>query len=291
MGAQRRVALAGAALLGLLGACTATDDTVSAPPPPRTSSVSRVPNTTPFAAPGTVTPSTATSPSSTSGAAMPRSITVVMNGDMLLHEGLWQTARTDAEATGRGTMDFRRVLADLRPVVRSADLAICHLETPLAPRGGPYSGYPVFSVPPQILPALKWDGYDACTTASNHSLDDGFSGIRRTLGDFDRVGLAHFGTATTRKASRTPLILDVSGVRVGLIAATYGTNGIPIPSAEPWSVPIIDPARIEQLAAKAKRRGADIVIVARHGGLEYDHAPTQDQLGVADTLTKDPTST
>jgi poly-gamma-glutamate synthesis protein (capsule biosynthesis protein) len=185
-------------------------------------------------------------------------------------------------------MDFRPVLADMRPVVRSADLAICHLETPLAPRGGPYSGYPVFSVPPQILPALEWEGYDACTTASNHSLDDGFSGIQRTLGDFDRVGLAHFGTATTRKASRAPLILDVLGVRVGLIAATYGTNGIPIPSAEPWSVPIIDPARIEQMAAKAKRRGADIVIVALHWGLEYDHAPIQDQLDVADTLTKDP---
>jgi hypothetical protein len=86
---------------------------------------------------------------------VPRSITVVTNGDMLLHEGLWQTARRDAERTGRGTMDFRPVLADMRPVVRSADLAICHLETPLARRGGPYSGYPVFSVPPQILPALK----------------------------------------------------------------------------------------------------------------------------------------
>jgi hypothetical protein len=138
MSAQRRVALAGAALLGLLGACRATDDTASAPPPPRTSSASRVPNTTPIATPGTVRPSTATSPSSTSGAATPRSITVVMNGDMLLQEGLWQTARTDAERTGRGTMDFRPVLADLRPVVRSADLAVCHLETPLAPRGGPY---------------------------------------------------------------------------------------------------------------------------------------------------------
>jgi hypothetical protein len=287
MGAQRWAALAGAALLALLGACTATDDTVSAPPPPRTSSAPRASSTTPDTTPSTVTAGPTTSRAATSSPARPRSITVVMNGDMLLHEGLWQTARTDAERTGRGTMDFRPVLADMRPVVRSADLAICHLETPLAPRDGPYSGYPVFSVPPQILPALKWEGYDACTTASNHSLDDGFTGIQRTLGDFDRVGLAHFGTATTRKASRTPLILDVSGVRVGLIAATYGTNGIPIPSAEPWSVPIIDPARIEQLAAKAKRQGADIVIVALHWGLEYDHAPTQDQVDVADTLTKD----
>jgi poly-gamma-glutamate capsule biosynthesis protein CapA/YwtB (metallophosphatase superfamily) len=292
MCAHRRAALAGVALAGLLAACTATDDTVSPPPPPRTASIPQASSAVSNAASSTdrsaATPGTTTSGPATSGSAAPRSLTVVMNGDMLLHEGLWQTARMDAERTGRGTMDFRPVLADMRPVVRSADLAICHLETPLAPRGGPFSGYPVFSVPPQILPALKWEGYDACTTASNHSLNDGFSGIQRTLGDFDRVGLAHFGTAATRKASRTPLIVDAKDVRVGLIAATYGTNGIPIPSAEPWSVPIIDPARIERMAAKAKQRGADIVIVALHWGLEYDHAPIQDQLDVADTLTKDP---
>ena len=204
-----------------------------------------------------------------------------MTGDVLLHEGLWASAETDARRTGRGTMDYRPILADMRPVISSADLAICHLETPLAPKGGPYSGYPVFSVPPQILPALKWEGYDACTTVSNHSLDDGFSGIQRTLADFDRIGLAHFGTATTKHAARTPLIMDVAGVKVGLIAATYGTNGIPIPSAEPWSVPIINTAHIERMAAKAKRMGADIVMVALHWGLEYDHAPIQDQLDVA----------
>jgi poly-gamma-glutamate capsule biosynthesis protein CapA/YwtB (metallophosphatase superfamily) len=284
MSTQRQAALAGIALVGLLAACTATDDTVSPQPARRTSSASRASST----APGPVSPATTTGRSTSSGTTAPRSITVVMNGDILLHEGLWASARMDARRTGRGTMDFRPILADMRPVVRSADLAICHLETPLAPNGGPYSGYPVFSVPPQILPALKWEGYDACTTVSNHSLDNGFSGIQRTLGDFDRIGLAHFGTATTKKASRTPLILDVKGVRVGLIAATYGTNGIPIPSAEPWSVPIINPARIERQAAKAKREGADIVMVALHWGLEYDHAPVQDQIDVADTLTKDP---
>ena len=32
----------------------------------------------------------------------PREITVVMNGDMLLHEGLWATAEIDAARTGRG---------------------------------------------------------------------------------------------------------------------------------------------------------------------------------------------
>jgi poly-gamma-glutamate capsule biosynthesis protein CapA/YwtB (metallophosphatase superfamily) len=238
----------------------------------------------------TVAPSTGPDATPPHDPADRRQITVVMNGDMLLHEGLWSSARIDARRTGRGPdgMDYRPILANMRKVVSGADLAICHLETPLAAHGGPYAGYPLFSAPPAILPALRWEGYDACTTASNHSLDQGFDGLKRTLDDFDAIGLAHAGTAATRKASRQPLLLDVGGVTVGLVSATYGTNGLPLPTDEPWSVPLIDTTRIERMAHRARLEGADIVMVALHWGLEYMHGPTTDQLAVADELSKSP---
>jgi Bacterial capsule synthesis protein PGA_cap len=212
---------------------------------------------------------------------------MVMNGDLLLHNTLWDSAHLDAQRTGRGGMDFRPMLSDLRTLVSSADLAICHLETPLAPRGGPYSSYPVFSVPPQIVPAIKATGYDACTTVSNHSLDAGFDGIVRTLRDFDRAGIEHAGTVTTKRASRQPLLLRVQGVKVGLVAATYGTNGIPLPADEPWSVPIINVAKIEAMARRARERGADIVLVGLHWGDEYVHTPSAYQVDIADQLSQD----
>jgi poly-gamma-glutamate capsule biosynthesis protein CapA/YwtB (metallophosphatase superfamily) len=213
---------------------------------------------------------------------------MVMSGDVLLHQGLWKTAQQDARRTGHGHMDYRPILANMRRVVSSADFAICHLETPLAPRGGPYSGYPLFSVPPQILPALKWEGYDACTTMSNHSLDQGWSGLKRTIGDFNRIGLKHFGTVTTKAASRNALMVTVKGVKVALIGATYGTNGIPLPAAEPWSVPIINITRILRMAHRARVAGAKIVIVALHWGQEYDHMPTSEQRTLAESLTRSP---
>ena len=82
--------------------------------------------------------------------------------------------------------------------------------------------------------------------------------------------------------------MDVHGVTVGLISATYGTNGLPLPEDQPWSVPLIDTDRIEAMAHRAKQQGADVVMVALHWGLEYMHAPTTDQLEVAHELTKDP---
>ena len=89
------------------------------------------------------------------------------------------------------------------------------METPLAPDGGPYEGYPLFAAPPAIVPALKWEGYDVCTTASNHSIDQGFEGLTRTLDDFARAGIAHAGTAATKKASKQPLLSTSAASRSG----------------------------------------------------------------------------
>ncbi len=173
-----------------------------------------------------------------------------MSGDILLHEGLWTSAEQDARRTGRGRMDFRPLLAGMRPVVAGADLAVCQ-ETPLAPRAV-YAGYPIFAAPPAIVPALDWAGYDVCTTASNHSIDQGFEGLR-TIDYFDQAGIAHAGTAASRAASREPLVVDVAGVKVAIISATYGTNGIPLPAEQPWSVPLIKVAAVKRLAAQARR--------------------------------------
>ncbi len=266
---RRRLAAALVCALAVAG-CSSADDSGAQPQPVGTtpgSAGATTPVPGPTGQPGeapsdTPTGSASPSPVQATTKAAPRSFTVVMSGDVLLHSGLWETAANDAQRTGRGSMDYRPMLADMRPVIAGADLAICHLETPLAPKGGPFASYPVFSVPPAIAPALKWEGYDACTTASNHTLDQGFTGLVRTLDDLEAAGIAHAGSAATRADSRQPLMLDVKGVKVALISATYGTNGIPIPSAEPWSVPLIDVGAIEQRAARARAEGANVVIVA-----------------------------
>src|SRR5215213_953458 len=63
------------------------------------------------------------------------SVTVVLNGDLLWHNTLWFGASEDARRRGKGGYDFAPLLAGLKPVVASADLAICHEEVPLAPQG------------------------------------------------------------------------------------------------------------------------------------------------------------
>jgi poly-gamma-glutamate capsule biosynthesis protein CapA/YwtB (metallophosphatase superfamily) len=222
---------------------------------------------------------------SASSTASPRdSFTVVATGDVLIHPKL-----TDqAEADGNGAIDYRPLLAGVKPLVSGADLGICHLETPLAPEGGPYSGYPSFSAPPEIVDALKDTGYDTCSTASNHTLDQGQAGITRTLDKLDAAGMKHTGSARSEKEADTPLILDVHGVKVAQLSYAFGFNGIKRPAGKPWLANQIDADEILAAARAAKQAGAEVVIASLHWGVEYQHEVTDDQEKLAKELTASP---
>jgi poly-gamma-glutamate synthesis protein (capsule biosynthesis protein) len=217
------------------------------------------------------------------------SVTVALTGDVLVHDSVWLSARRSAERTrAAAEFDFGPMLASLRPVISGADLAICHMETPVAPVGGPYSSYPLFSVPREVVDGLARVGYDACSTASNHSVDRGFEGVVRTLDALDRAGLAHTGTSRSPAGARKPVIIDVEGIRIGWLSYTYGTNGMPVDADKPWSVNLIEPARILRDARRARAQGADAVLVALHWGDEYSHEPSQFQVSLAKRLTRSP---
>ena len=214
-----------------------------------------------------------------------RTVTLALTGDVLVHDNVWASAAREA-AGSRADFDFRPLLAPLRPRLSGADLALCHLETPIAPEGGPYSGYPLFSAPEEVVPALAWVGYDACSTASNHTVDRGFSGITRTLDVLDATGLRHTGSARSPAEARRIVELRSRGLRIAWLSSTYGTNGMPIDADKPWSVDLIDVPRILDDARRARALGADAVVVALHWGDEYSHSPSAFQLDVADRLTR-----
>ena len=219
----------------------------------------------------------------------PRSLSLVATGDVLLHPALWEQAAADGAGGG---LDFAPQLAAVRPWVQGADLAVCHLETPLAPAEGPYRGYPLFAAPPQVVPALAATGYDACTTASNHSFDAGAAGVDRTLDALDAAGLAHAGTARTPEEGARPSVVQVATdggpVAVALLSATYGFNGVPAPEGQGWRGDLLDEGAVLRAAAAARAQGADVVVVSVHWGEEYDPEPTAQQRELAPRLLASP---
>lgn len=207
----------------------------------------------------------------------PESVTLVATGDVLVHQ---DRALTTGAELPDGGYDFSAVLAPVAGLVGDADLAICHLETPVAPVGGPYRGYPSFAVQPEIVDALAGAGYDLCSTASNHSLDDGFEGLTRTLDVLDAAGIGHTGTYRTQAEALEPTLVDAGGVLVGHVAATFGLNGVPLPAGAGWSVDVVDVPDVTpvlEAAARARAAGAEVVVASLHCCREYDQEPTPAQ--------------
>ncbi|MFK4137593.1 CapA family protein [Streptomyces filamentosus] len=212
----------------------------------------------------------------------PAGFTLVASGDVLPHDSIIRRAAEDAGGVG---YDFRPMLAGARSVVSRADLAICHMETVYGEDGGPYTGYPAFKSPPEVAAALKATGYDSCSTASNHTLDDGAAGLGRTLDALDAAGVKHAGSARTAAEAARPTLLKAGGATVAQLAYTYDTNGYPLPEGRPWAVNLLDEGRVIADARAARAAGADVVVVSVHWGSEWQTEPDERQLSLARSLT------
>ncbi|QOV44309.1 CapA family protein [Streptomyces chromofuscus] len=210
-----------------------------------------------------------------------RAFTLVASGGVLPHTSAIEQARFDAGGVGH---DFRPMLAAVQPLVSRADVALCHLETVFG-ENGHYSGPPVLKSPPEIAQGLADTGYDGCATASDHSLDDGVAGIRRTMDTLDQVGVRHAGTARTEQEGRTVTFLPAGTAKVAHVAYAFGTRGRPLPAEQYWAVNLIDEARIVADARAARQAGADVVVVSLHWGTEWQDEPDERQLSLARTLT------
>ncbi|MDQ6697813.1 MAG: CapA family protein [Actinomycetota bacterium] len=208
-------------------------------------------------------------------------------GDLLPHGPVNRIAAEFGQASGEA-YDYDPMLASMKPYISSADLAICHMETPVAPNQSQITTYPVFGAPVGLVKSIRDVGYDGCSTASNHSLDKGKGGILATVAAFNAQGLGHAGTYTSAQDATRIQMYAVKGVKVAHLSYAYGFNGIPIPADAPYVVHQIDVKRILAEAKRAREAGAQFVVLSLHWGTEYQPAPNAQQLTISPELTASP---
>lgn len=207
-------------------------------------------------------------------------ISMLVNGDLLFHPNLWKHFAGANTAAADGTaFDFTPLFETMKPYIQASDIAVCEFETPIAKRGGPYTGYPVFNVPPEVADAAASVGYTACTHATNHSWDQGADGIARLWDTLASKGIAQTGSYKNEEDSTKPLVIDspTGGGKLGLVTGTVSLNGMT--ADHDWQVDRLreagDPQHqsdIDRAVAKAKaarEQGADVVAMAMHSVQEY----------------------
>jgi poly-gamma-glutamate synthesis protein (capsule biosynthesis protein) len=205
-------------------------------------------------------------------------ITLVFAGDIMQHMPQVDAAWNDE----LGIYTYDSCFSYITPWLSGAHLAIANLETTLA--GKPYSGYPAFSSPDELVSGLLNAGFDIVGTANNHCCDRGRIGIERTVSILDSLGMMHLGTYKNADSYRktNPMIVNTRGFRLAFLNYTYGTNGNPVP--ENNIVSLIEKDRMQADLKATHDSAVDMTIVFIHWGDEYQREPNAFQRDIAGYL-------
>ncbi len=214
-----------------------------------------------------------------------KTIQIAAVGDILM----WHRQIESVKLPGQNRYSFRKMFAPVRGQLASADLTIGNLETTLSgrethyERTNPATHYPMFNCPDELANALVTAGFDVLTTANNHCMDRSEAGLKRTLQILNRHHIRHTGTFSSRTEAKQLLVMNVQGLKIGLLAYTYGTNMLLVPTGKPW---LVNRIRWKQIAADLSRlrRQADLLIVSIHFGREFHHRPSANQKKIVQQL-------
>jgi len=217
-----------------------------------------------------------------SSTGMLRSFSIAATGELLIHGAL-----ADAAETTDG-WDFTPMFVNVAPILRQADLAVCHVESPMSTNNANLSYYPAFLVPNQLAEAIAYAGYDTCSLASNHATDARREGIIGTVGALDRVGVAYAGMALSAESRNQVTLIEAGEATVAHLSYTYGFNNGPLGNDEAYLSNVINEAIIIEEARRARSAGADFVILSLHWGPNYLTGPDEMQVDLGPRLLSSP---
>ncbi|HEX8825629.1 MAG TPA: CapA family protein, partial [Archangium sp.] len=236
--------------------------------------------------------------------ATPDRVELVFGGDVIPHGEVKEAAADHARTTSGDARPARtlnnegwdHVFGPLADVLRTADLAMVNLETPVSGDPNARTRPLLFDAPPAMLRALATSGVDVVSLANNHAFDQRRAGIPATWKHLAEVGLRGVGSGPSEAAAWEPLIVERRGMRIGFLSFTRWLNGGSNPMEPDVSphvayVPYhgkasgswLAPASAVELVRAASRR-CDVLIVAIHWGKEYSHAPHPEDRRLAHAL-------
>ncbi len=204
-----------------------------------------------------------------------QTIILTAAGDCLMHNS---QIRSGLQADG--SFRFDNFFVDVKDLINEGDYSSTDFEAAMAGPETGYTGYPMFNSPDAMATTFKEAGFDLVVTVNNHSLDRGYKGAIRTLDVLQKAGLDTVGTYRNEEEARAFLIKDIKGVKVGYLAYSYGTNGIPVPREHPEFINLLDKDKVAA-DIEALRPQVDVLILVLHWGQEYQPRPTEEQVIMA----------
>jgi len=203
-------------------------------------------------------------------------------GDNIMHSNMIDDAKERVK--DKENFNFKDMYKDIASIIKSSDIALVNVETPIAGDEFAYSGYPMFNTPKENGFALTNIGFNIINIANNHMLDKWEKGYINNI-DFweSQQNVLLIGGFKDEEDFENIRIYEKDGVSIAFLSYTYGTNGMYLPKESKMVIPYIDDATVER-QVKAARPLADLVFVVMHWGDEDIFAPNQWQRSLAQMM-------
>ena len=130
------------------------------------------------------------------------------------------------------------------------------------------------------MDAIKDAGYQVLDLAHNHILDSQIEGVVSTADAIEKAGMTPIGVYTHESRDQAPLVIkEVNGIKVALLAYSYGFNGIEQSISQEDYNRYLSDLNEDKMKAEIERaeKEADITIIMPQMGVEYRLEPTEEQ--------------
>ena len=204
-------------------------------------------------------------------------LSLVMVGDALLHSSLYN------DGYKNGVYDFKPQLELIKPIVQNYDLAFYNQESILGGTSIGLSDYPTFNSPWEFGDAMIDAGFNMVSLANNHTLDKGEKAVMSSCEYWKDKDVLTAGSYCSEDEANEIKIKEKNGIKYTLLAYTYGTNGIPVPSGKDYLVNLYSDEKAKADIEKVRDK-VDLLIVSMHWGTEYKTEPTEEQKRQAEYL-------
>jgi len=150
---------------------------------------------------------------------------------------------TEARRQRFGRLDYTDYVSSVRPLLNNSDYVVGNLETPVSMSHDLSTEAINFNSPIDFLQVVGDVGFNFLSTANNHCLDRGVSGIEETIKAIDSLGIKHDGTYLSRDDAEALRVVDVARVKIAIICSTFGTNsqhnGVVLAKEDEWRVALL----------------------------------------------------
>lgn len=169
--------------------------------------------------------------------------------------------------------EYARMFDDIRRSLQESDYNIVNFEFPIVSnKGVPIAKCgPHLNGRPDSIEALKYAGFNVCTLANNHILDQGTGCCNETVALLEAAGIKTVGAGNNLDDAGKILYLKNDKECVAVINCTEHEFSCATETASGANP--IDPIR-QYYAIQDARNYADYVIVITHGGNEFFNLPS-----------------